>query len=211
MRATVNCLVCHQKSFSANMDVTRFLHDSNDMYVISLWIEYHLNNHIVIRRDLFTYNFYSSVYEEIYSIYDNIIIYFKTIEWLYTAWYKWLWNKVFKLTSLFSNINWRDVQRKNVVNNVDMSSLRAPWQNGPYKNNTQNDTKTRTTPCSNRHLDKTIVLCLSDVFPFIYNFLNKFSKKCWVTVLVRLCIYSENTYIIWIRMSKGNNVRNSIV
>ena len=25
--------------------------------------------------------------------------------------------------------NWRDVQRKNVVNNVDMSSLRAPWQN----------------------------------------------------------------------------------
>ena len=32
------------------------------------------------------------------------------------------------------NINWTDVQRKNVVNNVDMSSLRAPWQNGPYKN-----------------------------------------------------------------------------
>ena len=25
------------------------------------------------------------------------------------------------------NINWRDVQRKNVVNNVDMSSLRAPY------------------------------------------------------------------------------------
>ena len=31
------------------------------------------------------------------------------------------------------NINWRDVQTKNVVNNVDMSCLRAPWQNGPYK------------------------------------------------------------------------------
>ena len=29
-------------------------------------------------------------------------------------------------------INWRDVHRKNVVNNVDTSSLRAPWQNGPY-------------------------------------------------------------------------------
>ena len=26
------------------------------------------------------------------------------------------------------NLNW-----KNVVNNVDMSSLRAPWQNGKYK------------------------------------------------------------------------------
>ena len=32
------------------------------------------------------------------------------------------------------NINWKDVQTKNVVNNVDMSCLRAPWQNGPYKN-----------------------------------------------------------------------------
>jgi len=31
-------------------------------------------------------------------------------------------------------INWRDVQTKNVANNVDMSSLRAPWQNGPHKN-----------------------------------------------------------------------------
>jgi len=31
-------------------------------------------------------------------------------------------------------INWSDVQRKNFVNNVDMSSLRAPWQNGLYKN-----------------------------------------------------------------------------
>jgi len=38
------------------------------------------------------------------------------------------------------NINGRDVQRKNVVNNVDKSSLWAPWQNGPYKN-TQNITK----------------------------------------------------------------------
>jgi len=32
------------------------------------------------------------------------------------------------------NINWRDVQTKNVANNVDMSCLRASWQNGPYKN-----------------------------------------------------------------------------
>jgi len=31
------------------------------------------------------------------------------------------------------NINWSDVQRKNVVNNVDMLSLRTPSQNGPYK------------------------------------------------------------------------------
>ena len=30
------------------------------------------------------------------------------------------------------NINGRDVQRKNAVNNVDKSSLWAPWQNGPF-------------------------------------------------------------------------------
>ena len=29
-----------------------------------------------------------------------------------------------------NNINWWDVKRKNVVNNVDMSSLREPWQKG---------------------------------------------------------------------------------
>jgi len=40
----------------------------------------------------------------------------------------------------YHNINGRDVQRKNVVNNVDKSSLWAPRQNGPYKN-TKNITK----------------------------------------------------------------------
>jgi len=40
----------------------------------------------------------------------------------------------------FININWRDVQRNNVVNNVDMSSLWARWQNGPHKKK-QNSTK----------------------------------------------------------------------
>ena len=42
----------------------------------------------------------------------------------------------------FVNINSKKgAQRKNVINNEDMSSLRAPRQNGPYKNNTQNNTK----------------------------------------------------------------------
>ena len=39
----------------------------------------------------------------------------------------------------FLDINWRDVQRKNVVNNVDMSSLKAPWENGPHTENSQNN------------------------------------------------------------------------
>jgi len=43
-------------------------------------------------------------------------------------------NACMSVCELVYNINWRDVQRKNVVNNVDMSNLRAPWQNGPYKN-----------------------------------------------------------------------------
>jgi len=38
--------------------------------------------------------------------------------------------------SNIDNINGRDVQRKNVVNvnDLGMSSLREPWQNGPYTN-----------------------------------------------------------------------------
>ena len=65
-------------------------------------------------------------------------------------------------------INWRDVQRKNVINNVDVSSIRAPWQNGPYKSkhteqhkNTQN-TKTQKTFSIN------YVLCFSDFFYFYF-------------------------------------------
>jgi len=33
-----------------------------------------------------------------------------------------------------NNKTLRDVQRKNVVNNVHMSSSRAPWQDSPYTN-----------------------------------------------------------------------------
>jgi len=39
-----------------------------------------------------------------------------------------------------NKIKGRDVQRKNVVNNLDKSGVWAPLQNGPYKN-TQNITK----------------------------------------------------------------------
>ena len=50
------------------------------------------------------------------------------------------------------HIHWRYVQRKNVVNNVGMSSLKTPWQMASTKTNTQND-KTRRTPWRNRHLE----------------------------------------------------------
>jgi len=58
------------------------------------------------------------------------------------------------------------------------------------KTNTQNNTKTRRTPWRNIHLEKNYFLCFSDFsffffFFFIYNFLNDFSKKCWVTALER--------------------------
>jgi len=39
-----------------------------------------------------------------------------------------------RISIIRNNINKRDIQGKNVVNNVDMSSLSAPWQNGTYKN-----------------------------------------------------------------------------
>jgi len=51
-------------------------------------------------------------------------------------------NKIFEIQfcskpskTLNFNINWRDVQRKYVVNNEDKSSLRAPWQNGRTQTN----------------------------------------------------------------------------
>jgi len=56
------------------------------------------------------------------------------------------------------------------------------------KTNTQNDTKTRTTSWRNRHLEKLYVVFFGFfifLFFFIYNLLNEFSKKCWVTALVR--------------------------
>ena len=37
------------------------------------------------------------------------------------------------LNTVINNVNFSNVQSKKVVNNVDMSSSRAPWQNGPYK------------------------------------------------------------------------------
>ena len=58
------------------------------------------------------------------------------------------------------NMNWRDVQGKNVVNNVDMSSLSAPCEMARTKTNTQNRKKTYRTP-------KTHFLC---AFPICISF-----------------------------------------
>jgi len=60
--------------------------------------------------------------------YHSMWVYLQVQQWKGNAMdpLQWGWE--------MDNINWRDVQIKNVVNNVDMSSLRAPWQNGPYKN-----------------------------------------------------------------------------
>jgi len=40
--------------------------------------------------------------------------------------------KPFVVLAIFDNINWRDVQTKNVANNVDMSCLRAKGQTIGY-------------------------------------------------------------------------------
>ena len=84
-------------------------------------------------------------------------------------------------------MNWKDFQRRNVVYTVDMSSLRAPWQNGPYKIQHTEQHKTRRTPRRSRHLEKNLVLVFFwfFYFLFIYNVLNYFFKKCWDTALVR--------------------------
>jgi len=72
------------------------------------------------------------------------------------------------------NINGRDLQRKNVVNNVDKSSLSAPWQNGPYRKHTEHQrtehNKTRSIQRHNRHLEITICCVFRIFLGFFFNF-----------------------------------------
>ena len=84
-----------------------------------------------------------------------------------------------------NNKHWRDVQRKNVVNNLDMSSLRVPWQKSPYKNKHTEQHKNRQNTKTQQTFRKKHNFCVFRFFIFIYNFLNDFCKKSWVTALVR--------------------------
>jgi len=73
------------------------------------------------------------------------------------------------------NIMLRDVQRKNVVNNVYKSSLRAQWQNGSYKFKHTEQHKTHRTPRRNIHSEYTIFVFFEVFyFYFTYQFLNIF-------------------------------------
>ena len=79
-------------------------------------------------------------------------------------------NSDLEISPYSCNINGKDVQRKNAVNNVDKSSLWAPWQNGPYKN-TQNITKHEYTK-TQQTFRNNYFLCFSffSVFFLIFNF-----------------------------------------
>jgi len=73
-------------------------------------------------------------------------------------------------TRQFKNINWRYVQSTNVVNNVDMLSLRAPWQNGPYKNqHTERHTNTHNT-MTQQTFRKKLHVCVFRIFLFFFFF-----------------------------------------
>jgi len=69
-----------------------------------------------------------------------------------------------KCCKLIEYINWRDVQRKNVVNNVDMSRLRAPWQNGSYTEKHAKQQKTCRTPRRNKQSEIKLFLWFSIKF-----------------------------------------------
>jgi len=60
------------------------------------------------------------------------------------------------------------VKRKNVVNNADKSSLRAPWQNGPSNIKHTEQHKTRRTPSRNSHSELAMFLCFSDFSIFMF-------------------------------------------
>jgi len=103
-----------------------------------------------------------------------------------------IWLFLFNIT--FEYINWRDVQTKNVVNIVDMSCLRAPWQNGPYKNLHKERHKNSYNIMTQRHLDKYIFLWQQIIFvtEYIELFNTNFTVNllCNKSVFLSLFIYS---------------------
>jgi len=67
-----------------------------------------------------------------------------------------------------------------------MSSLRAPWQNGPYKNKHTEQHKNTQSTKAQQTFRINCFLSFSVLFYFfIYDFLNVLSQKCWTTALVR--------------------------
>jgi len=104
------------------------------------------------------------------------------------------------------NINWRDVQRKDIVNNVDMSSLRASWQNAArIKTNTHNNTETRRTPRRNRHSEeKNNIFCVFRIFLFHVQFLKWFLQN---VCIYRLCTANDFhwAFKLVFRYSKPHN------
>jgi len=67
-----------------------------------------------------------------------------------------------------------------------MSSLSAPWQNGPYKiQHTEQHRNTKNTKMQQTFKKILFFVLFGFFFCFIYNFLNDFSKKCWVSALVQ--------------------------
>ena len=66
-----------------------------------------------------------------------------------------------------NSINWRNVQRKNAANNVDMLGLRGSWQNGAYKNqHTEQIKNTRNTKTQQTFRQNCVCVC---VFVFAKN------------------------------------------
>jgi len=74
-------------------------------------------------------------------------------------------------------INWRDVQRKNVVHNVDMSSSRASWLNGPFKNKHKEQHKNTQNIQTQQTCRKKLFFGFFILIIFIYNFLNDFLQE----------------------------------
>ena len=122
------------------------------------------------------------------------------VSWSYRQLHPKIVTYCFKMSSvtqlyLYRNIYYklkRSSKKTNVVNNVDMSSFKAPWQNDPYTETHTEQYKTRRTPRRNIHSEKNYFWCVfSDFYSiFIYNSLNDFSKKCWVTAFVRSMTHS---------------------
>ena len=65
-------------------------------------------------------------------------------------------------------MNWSGVQRMNVVNNVDILSLRAPCQNGPYKNKHTEQHKNTQNSETQQTFRKHFFVCVFRIFLFLF-------------------------------------------
>jgi len=125
-------MACH-RVWCIYFRFTQSVAERNEWYFVTLAIKHHGNNFSITSMSMFY-----GLNRIMVGLMSRASCLFWNCSWLFIypnicfrfsiEGYVMQWDPCSCLTE--NNINWRDVKRKNVVNNVYMSSLRAPWRNG---------------------------------------------------------------------------------